>query len=548
MVSRLKLGHLIMIFAIVALPFAATFALYYPDERHYTDGAMHMLQHGDWLVPHTGAGAARFEKPILAYWAVAVSWLFLGVNTVTARLPFLFVSCGTIWLTYHMARRFTGSIQTALLAVIILISQPLFFLSAVRNIPDALLTFFIVLSAYGFLRLLALNELTRGAYWMAYGGAAGAALSKGLLGVGIVLFSWAFVYLPRRDGAALKKLLHWPSLITGVVVVAGWFVYIVAVHGMAAWGAFFDDQVTGNIDGHFWTPLLRIPPFALMVLAGFLPWSLAIGEGIFRQKKLSGGNLSPVLRHFILIWSAALVIGFSIGSNVSTRYTLPATPLLAILFADWFSALDDEALIFNLRRIILLNVAFLCVASATIILVAYEWHAPLLFPAVATVFVITLLIGLGLGSVRLNYFPRPEALGLSMLVGWLILIMAAIPVLPSDCAVQTAEVLKKMPGTPGPVLVVDNLQVANRLRIRLGPKWTVVQARKLNPESMGHYKYFVLSQSEAQNFANRGWQVRVTGVEPRMGPLTELWAAIKERAVPEYLDGHGKKVFLAIRQ
>jgi len=545
MVSRLKLGHLIVIFAVVALPFAATFALYYPDERHYTDGAMLMLQHGDWLSPHTGYGTLRFEKPILAYWAVGISWLIFGVNTMAARLPFLLISCGTVWLTYHMARRFTGSVQTALLTVIILISQPLFFLSAVRNMPDALLTFFVVLSAYGFLRLLALNEFTRASYWMAYGGAAGAALSKGMLGVAIVLFCWAFVYLPKRDGAALKKLLHWPSLLSAIALVASWFIYIIAIHGKAAWRAFFADQVTDNLDGHFWTPALRILPFAGMVLVGFLPWSLVIGEGIFRQKQWAGGNVPPILRRFILIWTAALVVGFSIGSNISTRYTLPATPLLAILLADWFSALNEDALFFNLTRIILATVAFLCAASTTIILVAYEWHAPLLFPCVATALVVALLIGLGAGSVRLNYFPRPEALGLCMLAGWLILIMAIIPVLPSDSAIQTAEALKKMPGSPRPVLVVGNVQVANRLRMQLGPKWSVVQARKLNPASINSYKYFVLPQAEAQDFANRGWQVRIAAVEPRAGTLAEIWMAIKERNIPEYLDGAGKKVYLA---
>jgi len=545
MVSRLKLGHLIMIFVMVALPFAATFALYYPDERHYTDGAMHMLQQGGWLAPHTGTGALRFEKPILAYWVVAISWRGLGVNTLAARLPFLLVSCGTVWLTYRMARRFTGNVQTALLAVIILVSQPLFFLSAIRNMPDALLAFFVALSAYGFLRLLALNERTAAAYWMAYGGAAGATLSKGLLGVGIVLFAWAFVYLPKRDWPALKKLWHWPSLVTAIALGASWFVYIFAAYGKAAWRPFFFDQVTSNLDGHFWTPLLRIFPFALLVLAGFLPWSLTIGEGIIRQKQIRGGDLPAIIRKFILAWTGILILGFSLGSNVSARYTLPATPLLAILFADWFSTLKEEALIFSLRRLIIATVILLGIASSTIVLVAYEWHAPLLISSVAAVFVIALLIGLGVGSVRFNYFPQPEALGLSLLAGWLILILAAIPVLPSDSAMQTAEVLQKIHGPPQPVLVVDNQQLANRLRIQLGPKWSVTQSRKLNPATVNNYKYFVLSQTNAQAFANHGWQVRVTAVEPRPGTVPEIWSALKARAVPEYLDGHGKKVYLA---
>ena len=48
------------------------------------------------------------------------------------------------------------------------------------------------LSAFGFLRLVVFEEFTAGAFWLAYGGAAGAAVSKGLLGAGIVVFAWAF--------------------------------------------------------------------------------------------------------------------------------------------------------------------------------------------------------------------------------------------------------------------------------------------------------------------------------------------------------------------
>ena len=65
--SRFNIGHLILMFAVAALPFAATYALYYPDERHYTDGALMMLQDHDWLVPKTAADAPRLQKPPLAY-------------------------------------------------------------------------------------------------------------------------------------------------------------------------------------------------------------------------------------------------------------------------------------------------------------------------------------------------------------------------------------------------------------------------------------------------------------------------------------------------
>ena len=53
MKTPLNIWHLVMIFAVAVLPFAATFALPYPDERHYTDGALQMLRDHDWLVPKT---------------------------------------------------------------------------------------------------------------------------------------------------------------------------------------------------------------------------------------------------------------------------------------------------------------------------------------------------------------------------------------------------------------------------------------------------------------------------------------------------------------
>ena len=34
------------------------------------------------------------------------------------------------------------------------------------------------------------------------------------------------------------------------------------MHGRAAFTIFFNDQVTGNMDGHWWSPVWRAPLFA----------------------------------------------------------------------------------------------------------------------------------------------------------------------------------------------------------------------------------------------------------------------------------------------
>lgn len=545
MESRLKIGHIIIIFAMVALPFVATFALYYPDERHYTDGAFHMLQHGDWLIPHTGSGAVRFEKPILPYWAVAGSWLIFGVNIFAARLPFLLICCGTLWLTYQMTNRFTASKHRALLAAMILAAEPQFFLCAIRNLPDGLLTFFLTLSTYGFLRILVWNEVKCGAYWMAYGGAAGAAMSKGLLGVGIVLFCWGFAFFPKRDWSSLKKLLDWPSMVAAFILVASWFIYIIATHGLTAWSSFFDDQVTGNIHGHLWDPILRLPVFGLIAMASFLPWSLIILEGILRRKNLGGGNLPIVFRKFTFVWVATLIIGFSLGTNLSLRYLLPASPLIAILLADWLSITSEANHLFTLRRVLWGMVIIVGLGTGGIVLLAYQWHAPLFIPVVVASLLLAGVLSLGLGALKYQALPLPEALGLLMLSGWLIVFCSYIPILPSNSAIQTADALKQIPGgAANPVLVINNDQLANRLRVKLGAKWSITQTDRIGPTLFAKYKCFVLPEKEAQLFASRGWQVTEVAIDPNFSDWYKLWRAFHERLLPEYLDGQGRRVYL----
>jgi len=136
MISRLNIWQLVFIFALAALPFAATFTIPYPDERHYTDGAMAMLRDHDWLTPKTPEGLPRFNKPPLAYWATTASFALFGVSPLAARLPFLLAGCGTILLTWRLARKLTGSENIALLAALIVLSHVQFLLAAVRNIPD----------------------------------------------------------------------------------------------------------------------------------------------------------------------------------------------------------------------------------------------------------------------------------------------------------------------------------------------------------------------------------------------------------------------------
>jgi 4-amino-4-deoxy-L-arabinose transferase-like glycosyltransferase len=549
MSSRLKIGHLILIFALAALPFAATFATYYSDERHYTDGALMMLKHGDWLVPHTAAGSPRFVKPPLAYWAIAASYKIFGVNVIASRLPFLLASCTTLWLMFRLARKLTGKNETALLAALVLASHPQFFLCSIRSIPDALLVFFVTLSGYGFLRLIVFEEFVAGAFWAAYGGAAGAALSKGLLGAGIVVFAWAFALLRERNFGAVKKLVHWPVLATAIVFVSTWFIYILAAHGNAALAVLFGDQVAENFHGHFWSPIFRAPLFLLFLIFNFLPWSATVIEFLARRKVLEPGNVPPVAQKFIVGLAAALIVGFSLGANVSLRYLLPATPFVAILIADYLQKSKSIRLVFSVRNVLKVVLIALALADAAAFLVLWQW--PMLLFALILIFGVFLIgiVVLGFGAFRKKSFSTAEGLALAILIGWLILFTTAMPVLLPDRSQQiAAALLRTQKDYRRPVLLLGDVKLASRVRVCLGQNWTVMQADKLRQVTLTDYACILVPEKNIGEFFGKGWRVQTAAANAGAPPRDELWAALKSGRLPEALARHGQKIYLLTRE
>jgi 4-amino-4-deoxy-L-arabinose transferase-like glycosyltransferase len=552
MISRLKIGHLILIFALAALPFAATFAFYYPDERHYTDGALEMLKGHGWLIPKNADGSPRFEKPPLAYWAIAASYKIFGVSIFTSRLPFLLASCGTLFLIFRLARKLTGDSETALLAAIILISHPQFFLCSIRSIPDALLVFFISLSAFGFLRLIVFEEFAAGAFCAAYFGAAGAVLSKGLLGFLIVAFAWTFFVLKNKNWHSLKKIIHWPIFIAAIFLAGSWFIFIFYKNGPTAWHTFLGDQVTGNVHGHFWSPILRAPLFALILVFNFLPWSATVIEFFARNSvAVSETNESPTWkssRQFILAWTAILILGFAVGSNVSLRYLLPATPLFAILLADVLRRVEKFQLFFSVERILKIALGILILLDATAFFIVSQWPLPKIFTAAVCVLFLAMIVALGFGVAR-KKFPTVAALGIVVLTGCLILFVAAMPILLPDRSQQIASALgHTQNGKLKTVLLVGSLQLASRARVCLGKSWTVTQTDKLNLADAKKFNAVLLPEKDDFLFANGNWKIQTAAVGFIAPMKNEIWRALKSRRLPEILASHAQKMILATRE
>src|SRR5262249_45666953 len=218
-IHRAVLPVLLVLFAVGLLPIAKSFVFEHPDEKHYTDGTIAMVQSGEWVTPRWPDGSLRLEKPILAFWPIALAYRVLGVNLLASRLPSLLAGALVIAVTYGMALTVTGRRPVAVLAALIAFSEPHVILAATWAVPDALLCLFIAISGWGALDLLLRERPGRWAPWAFYVGAGLAIATKGMLAVVFVLFVWLFAWRYPCPGAPhMRSLFHAPSILVGLAV------------------------------------------------------------------------------------------------------------------------------------------------------------------------------------------------------------------------------------------------------------------------------------------------------------------------------------------
>ena len=125
---------------------------YRDDEIFYFKSTQEMLQNGNILSP-TYFGEDRFQKPILYYWMVLLSYKIFGVNWFGARLVAVIFAGLTVCLTWLIGRALFNR-RVAALSAVILMTIPLFFRHAKNAVPDMVLNFFIVGAIYCAIRFV----------------------------------------------------------------------------------------------------------------------------------------------------------------------------------------------------------------------------------------------------------------------------------------------------------------------------------------------------------------------------------------------------------
>jgi len=313
------------------------------DEPRFALVAKQMVESGQWLFPFRG-GEIYPDKPPMFMWGIALGYLITGSMRVAFLLPSLLAGLGCVALVYDIARRIWDR-ATAFRAGLFLLFTVQFTVQAKQAQLDELVTLFITLGGYGFLRFLVAGGGWRW-YFLGWFAAGLGIITKG---VGIIA---ALVLIPalwtHRQQIKQATRAQWLKGLAGplflLAACALWVVPMVLAvqqHPLPEFLAYRDNILFRQTVTRYANAWHHIKPFwfyLVNVIPSFwLPWSLVLPWMVWQTKRDAKLGQKPVI--LLVGYLLLILLFFSASAGKRGVYITPATPVLALLVAYWLPEL-----------------------------------------------------------------------------------------------------------------------------------------------------------------------------------------------------------------
>lgn len=295
-----------------------------PDEGRYASVAYEMVRSGDWLVPRF-QGNVHLSKPPLTYWLTALSFKAFGVNEWAARLVPALAALGTVLLTWSLAFRWWGP-RGALHAALVLLAGPLFFAVARVADPNLLLTFFVTLGAWAYVRWNADGRARHRLLFYAVLGLA--ALTKGPVGPVLVLLLAASAWFDAK-AETRRGLLWWPGIALATALGASWHAWLIWRQPRLL-DYFLYDELYARVFTNLHEQDQPLVYFLVLLPLAALPW-LPVLVSLVRRHRTSLRDEQP--DRLLATWLALMLALFTASVSKLATYLVPACPALALLIA-----------------------------------------------------------------------------------------------------------------------------------------------------------------------------------------------------------------------
>lgn len=326
MYNRITIITIFLAALAIFLPFNANLPVSDPVESNYALTAKEMLTSGDWLSPQI-YGKYWFDKPIMIYWLIAVSFKLFGINEFAARLPSAVFSAASVAFVYWYTNRLFNNYKAAFFSALVLATSLEFWVLARMIITDATLFFFSSVSLAIF--HLGIKENRREYMGLAYIFAGLAVLTKGPIGLllpGLIVFVYMLV---TRHWSLLKKSFIMPGLLLFLLTAGPWYYAMYLKHGQNFIDTFLGlhNYIRATVSEHpddnvFYYYLILFP-------ISLLPWT-----GVFLKALMSVLKRRQPNHIYLAIWLLVINVFYSLMATKYLTYVFPATFPAAILIGE----------------------------------------------------------------------------------------------------------------------------------------------------------------------------------------------------------------------
>lgn len=316
--------------------------LHDPTEARYAIVAQEMFLSGDWLTPKLpmpNGIEPYLGKPPLHFWLTAISYSLFGMDEWTSRAPSFILATLLLYAVYRFSKELFGK-DTGTASALILLSSPLFYFISGASVTDMTLT---TLTSLGviFLYKFITNPVSKPvSLYSAAICAALAFLTKGPIGIiliGLPFLVWSAV---KKDFSWIRRIYWIRCSLIFLAIAAPWFLlneqknpgfleyfFLNENFGRFLLKDYGDRYGSGHCHffGMSW----------LMLIGGFLPWSLVIAGAIAKSGLRSSWRWlkehDSVL--FIFSWAICSASFFTFARQLHFLYILPSIPGFSILTA-----------------------------------------------------------------------------------------------------------------------------------------------------------------------------------------------------------------------